>query len=790
MRFLSLIDKLRRKNYSPQIIYIRLKKYFTLKRLRNIFASIIVIVIIFNFLFPLPDNIKYSKVIYSDNKTLLAAYLSSDDKWRLKTEADEVSPYLIKALIEKEDNWFYYHPGINPVSVIRAFFQNIISGERVSGASTITMQLARMLDPSERNYFNKIKEMLRAMQLELNYSKNEILGMYISLLPYGGNVEGVKAASYIYFNRPPSKLSLSQSVVLTIIPNNPNNLRIDRNIKNLVKSRNRWITKFKKGGIFESSILDDAREEPLTSIRYSIPVNAPHFSQVVAERYSGDNIYTTLNYNKQKIAEKLLMNYVQRIKNRGISNGAVLVINNKNNAVTAYCGSADFNDNSALGQVNGVIALRSPGSTLKPLLFARAMDIGILTPKMIIPDVPTDFNGYQPENFDMKYNGPVTAEYALLNSLNIPSVKLLKDTGLDRFLEMLIKTGFTDVQKRKNKLGLSVILGGCGVRLEQLATAYSAFAHRGIKKKLNYLKNETKNDDSQINIFSEESAYIISSILNSNQRPDYPAEFLEYTKLPKIAWKTGTSYGKRDAWAVGYNPDYTIAVWLGNFNGKGAPELTGADIAVPLLFELFNSIDYNPKKKWFRKPENVYTREVCAKSGLLPGELCGQLVTDYFIENTSHNSICELEKSVYTDSSETIQYCPSCLPETGYKKSVYAFYEPEVTLWYYNNNINIKLPPPHNPECQVRKSGKGPKILSPLEDYEYLIEENSGQQILLQAASEPSVKCHFWYLNNRYYGKTKPGEKLFFKPAEGKCKIVCLDDAGRSREVTVTIRIY
>lgn len=742
----------------------------------------------FNKLFPIPLEINYSKVIYSNNNTMLAAYLTKDDKWRLYTKIEEVSPELLKAIIEKEDKWFYWHPGINPIAIGRAFLQNIYSGKRVSGASTISMQVVRMLEPSERTYFNKIKEIFRAMQLELVCSKREILELYLSLLPYGGNVEGVKAASYIYFDRSPDKLNLSQSIILTIIPNNPNNLRIDKNNTNLIKNRNKWIDYYLAKKKFSKNDLNDAREESVNSARYSINISAPHFSNFIKSKYKNTEIFTTLDISKQLIAEKLLSNYIEKVKIKGISNGAVLVVNNKDNSVEVYCGSENYYNNINSGQVNAINAIRSPGSALKPFLYSHAFDIGILTPKMIIYDIPTDFSGYEPENFDLVFNGPVTVDFALKNSLNIPAVKLLENIGLSNFIDLLNKGGFYDIVKMKNKLGLSMILGGCGVRMEQLTRLYTALARNGNLYKLKYLKDDA--NDNYVKVFSPDAAFLTSAILSSNQRPDFPADFINYTKLPRVAWKTGTSYGKRDAWAVGYNPDYTIAVWMGNFDGKGANELTGANIAVPLLFELFNAINYNANTEWFKMPDNTFEREVCSETGLLPSENCVHLTKDYYIENISLNKKCELKKTIYTDLSEKIQYCPSCLPESGYKKVNYPFYEPELTLWYLKNKIDIKTPPAHNPDCNIIKSGKAPIIVSPVSDYEYFIEKDTDQQIMLQAASEPSVKYHYWYIDNKFIAKTKAGESHFYIPKKGNNNISCMDDLGRVKAISVKVVYY
>lgn len=753
-----------------------------------ILFGIFLLIFTLDYIFPLRINKSYSKVIAAKDGSLLTAYLSKDDKWRMQTKLDEVSPDLIKAIINKEDKWFYWHFGVNPVAVVRALFSNIIKGERVSGASTITMQVARLLNPKNRTYANKFIEMFRALQLEIHFSKKEILEMYISLLPFGGNIEGIKAASYFYFNRPPSKLSLAQVITLMVIPNDPNNLRIDLYTQKTIKKRDDWIRKFKKEKLFSSSALNDALNESLNSNRYERKFIAPHFCNYINANYRGSDIRTTIVPAIQQKAEVLLYNYINRAKTKEITNGAVLIIDNRNLSVAGYCGSADYYDVISSGQVNGVTSVRSPGSTLKPALYAYAFNQGILTPKMKLNDIPTDFGGYDPENYDLKFRGDVTAELALMNSLNVPAVRLLQEVGFNDFLKFLSRGGFKEIESQKNVLGLSTILGGCGVTLEELTRFYSCFAKGGNLYHLNYLfKKENKKNTK---LLSEGSAFLIADILSNNYRPDFPNDLLDLTRLPKIAWKTGTSYGKRDAWAVGFNPRYTIGVWIGNFNGKGSPYLSGSEMAVPLLFDLFNSIDIGPDKSWFKKPGKVLSRQVCAEIGLLPTKNCSHLVQDYYIANCSLNKYCDLYKEVYVNLSGTIEYCPGCLPKSGYKKEYYPFYDPQLKLWYMQNNIAFKKVPPHNPDCQVKFGGKGPLITSPSKDYEYFIEENSGQEILLQAACGSGIKEIYWYIDDKYYKKSSPGNNLFFKPREGRTKITCLDDKGRDANVLIKVKFY
>ncbi|MBT8387175.1 MAG: transglycosylase domain-containing protein, partial [Ignavibacteria bacterium] len=340
----------------------------------KIVFTILMLFVVLDWLFPLPEQKEYSKEILANDGTLLTAYLTDDDKWRLKTELREVSTELINSIIEKEDSWFNWHFGVNLFSIVRALYKNLTRDDKISGASTITMQVARLLEPKDRTYWNKIIEVFRAFQLELRYSKKEILEIYLSLLPFGGNIEGVKSASYIYFDRPPDKLSLAQSILLAVIPNDPNSLRLDRSNDEILEKRNYWITKFKNDNLFAQLDLADALEEPVETNRFEIPTLAPHFCYFVKERINKNKIKTKLDLSIQQTVENLLFRHVKRIFYKGITNGAVLIVDNKNSSVVGYCGSADFYDEGSFGQVNGVTAIRSPGSTLKAALYASAFD--------------------------------------------------------------------------------------------------------------------------------------------------------------------------------------------------------------------------------------------------------------------------------------------------------------------------------------------------------------------------------------------------------------------------------
>ncbi|MGB0840444.1 MAG: penicillin-binding protein 1C, partial [Chitinophagales bacterium] len=688
--------------------------------------------------FKLKIETDYSTIVTSDDQNILYAFLNKDDRWRMKTDLNEITPELTKAILFKEDKYFYYHFGINPFAIIRAFFNNITKKERTSGASTITMQVARMLNPKPRTYTNKLLEMFHAFQLEWTYTKKEILQLYINLIPYGGNIEGVKSAAVLYFDKAPNHLSLAEVTTLAIIPNRPTSLRLGHNNETIRKVRNKWLNRFKSAQLFPQDIIEDALQEPLEVKRLAAPRIAPHFSLKMKQRHPHkDVIKTNLNLNKQLITSKLVHNYVQRLYYKRITNAAVLVINNQTQEVEAYVGSADFNNRKTSGQVDGIQAIRSPGSTLKPYLYGLAFDKGLLTFKTTISDVPVNFTGYSPVNYSGNYEGMVSIEHALSNSLNIPAVKVANQMGVDYFIHQLSLAGFEQIQADQNKLGLSVVLGGCGATLEELTQLYSSFAHQGQYQSFAWLASDTSTTTTTI--LSPAAAHVVTETLTQLTRPDLPKNYTSSKNLPKVAWKTGTSYGRRDAWSIGYNSNYTIGVWVGNFSGEGVPELTGADIATPLLFDIFNTIDYAPQKDWFIAPKSLSIRWVCSATGLPPSDYCEDQIMEDFLPLVSPTKKCSHLQKIWLSADEKFSYCTSCLPANGYKKKHFPNLSPEIITFYEQAHIHYDKPPPHNPKCERIFSGQAPEITSPVANLDYLIDPTDNTQLMLTANTTGDV---------------------------------------------------
>lgn len=755
------------------------------KRLGIGFLGLLVLFFLLNWIFPVPDKVEYSTIITDNKGEVINAYLTNDQKWRMKTELDEISPLLQKTIIAKEDKHFYFHPGVNPFAVARAFFNNLFKMRRTSGASTITMQVAKSLEPGKRNIFSKIREMFRAFQLELKYSKKEILQLYLNLVPYGGNIEGVKAASILYFKKNPNHLSLAEITALSIIPNNPSSLVVGKHNDRIIKERNGWLKKFADNKVFTGKEIEDALAEPMNATRGTVPHFVPHLSYKL-KKQGGDILNTNIDLNTQLKTEKLVEDYIRTQRLKNIKNAAVVIIDNKTHKVITYVGSSNFFDTTDGGQVNGANAVRQPGSTLKPLLYAMCFDEGLLTPKTVMTDVSVNYEGYAPENYDEKFNGYVTVEKALEHSLNIPAVKGLRLLGHEKMIQKLSNCNFKQIQKDRRKLGLSLILGGCGTTLEELTGLFSSFANDGIFISPSYIQNDTIH--SKVRVISPAANYMTNEILSKINRPDFPLNWATTEKMPKIAWKTGTSYGRKDAWSIGYNKNYTVGVWTGNFSGVGVADLSGANIATPLLFKIFNTIDYDSDEAWFSQPQDCDIRQVCSETGLTPSEHCSSLVTDYFIPLISPTKVCDNWQEVMINASEIISYCKSCMPEFGYKKKWYKVVPPDMQSWFEENRIAYQKIPPHNPDCELIFKGSAPSITSPVNGTEYLLNKKDPEPLQLICKTANDVSKVYWYINNKFYKSSNAGEKQFFVPEEGPVKISCTDDKGRNRDIKISVK--
>ncbi len=749
------------------------------------FSVFLLFLIIADLTFPPLTPASYSTVVLDKDGQILSAYLNKDDIWRIKTTRDEVSPYFLKAIVNKEDKYFYYHPGVNLVSVVKAVFNNVISEKKPVGASTITMQVVRMLQPKKRTYAAKATEVLRAIQLELHFSKREILEMYLNLIPYGSNIEGIKTASLLYLQKHPSRLSPAEATLLSVVPNHPQLLKSARNTPELAKYNLRWLNFYARKGIFTEKETKIARSEQVIIKRTALPRLAPHFCNRLKSDDASPYIQTPINLGLQQFVQESVTSYLNKLKSLGLQNAMAMVVDNRTMEVVAYCGSAGYADNPDGGQVDGIQAVRSPGSTLKPFLYGLAVQKGLLSSKTILYDVPSDFDGYTPKNFTDTYQGQISMRDALQLSLNIPAVSLLQEYGVKKYIDDLKRAGFSSVKANEDKLGLSMILGGCGVKMEELVKLYAALANYGNLREPVFYSNQSSKKSQAL--MDSSAAYIISNILSGIQRPDFPNNFEFTYKLPKIAWKTGTSFGKRDAWAIGYNPNYTVGVWLGNFKGTGVPQLSGAEVATPLLFSLFNQIDQKPAA-WYKMPGSLMIKEVCSLTGLPRNSFCETIQYDEFIDKVHYKKKCNHLQSVWVNPAGTFSYCNACLDRSAAVLEKYPYYPPKYLEFLQNNGLPYVRIPPHNPACQLMSRSGELAITSPRNGGSYFVQGN--EELELKAATGNTEEEIIWYHNNRYLGKRMMSKSLFIKPDIGKNTVTCTDKRGKSVSVSFEVKAF
>ena len=819
---------------------------------------IILLFVIANWCFPLPKTRLHpppSYIVLDRNGEWLRAFLADDGMWRFRKEVSSnqspvirletgnwkletgnypVSPLLHQAMLTAEDRWFYYHCGINPVSIVTALYDNIKAGEVVRGGSTITMQLARLMEPKARNIPNKLIEMFRALQLELTYSKSEILNFYFNMLPYGGNIVGTGAASRLYFNKPQHAISLGEAALLAAIPNAPERLRPDRFPENARRARAKILNRLLERRQISEEQWREASREPIPTKRHILPFKAPHLSRTLVngkrwntEASADGRIYTTIDAKVQKRASRILSEYLSasaagRVGSQfhTASTGAIVVMDTETRQVLAMVGSHDFFDQQASGQVNGALAPRSPGSTLKPFVYALAIEQGLITPETLLFDVPVNYAGYEPVNYDGTYNGYVSARQALAASLNVPAVNLsarLKDVTLHAFLK---QAGISTLAREK-KYGLSMVLGGCEVNLLELTTLYAGLANMGefapyqivTSYQLPVNREETLEESNTSltghwtldtgnwpkRLLRKETSFIITEMLTTSQLPENtvknPEAFESTMNLPKIAWKTGTSYGHRDAWCIGYSPKLTIGVWLGNFDGKGAPMLSGVDTATPILFALFTALTGQDTHRWYTTPEQLKTREVCALTGVPPSPHCPTRKSDVYIPGISSVKTCTIHKQVYVDIVTGYSLCSHCrhLPPTGGNSTVaiqnpaeteiFEEWPAEAATWLTKNGFAVPVLPEHNPLCTGTVAGTAPVILSPAEDTVYYIRDGipiENQKIQLSASTSNRTQQLFWFLDGELIFKGDAEQSYWLTPVKGKHVITCVDAEGRS----------
>ncbi|BCT94022.1 penicillin-binding protein 1C [Lysobacter helvus] len=575
---------------------------------------------------PLPDTRGEGAVVLARDGTPLRAFADRDGVWRDPTTLEGVSPMYLQALTTYEDRWFWKHAGINPFALARAGWQWARHGRVVSGGSTLTMQVARILEPPAngrtRSPWAKLRQMGRALQLEAHLSKREILTLYLDRAPFGGTVQGVQAASWAYLGKPASQLSHAEAALLTVLPQSPSRLRPDREPERARIARDKVLARMASSGTWSAEDVRDARMEPVVARSLEPPVHAALLAQRLrAESPNAARLRSTLDGDLQRMLEDRVARYFSDLPER--TSAALLVVDNASLEARAYVGSVTFGDAARLGHVDMVKAWRSPGSTLKPFLYGLAIDDGLIHSESLLIDAPQSFGDYRPGNFDMAFNGPVSASEALRLSLNVPAVDLLDRVGPSRFAARLENAGIALKWPDGAKPNLSMILGGTGARLEDLVGAYAALNRDGIAGRVRYRADAPRVDR---RLLSPGAAWIVRQILEDHPRPGTAADTFANGSRMRVAWKTGTSYGYRDAWALGSTRRYTVGVWVGRPDGTPMPGQYGAMTALPLLFETIDSLPTTPGDTMPRPPPaNVAQVDVCWPLGIAPDPDAPQL---------------------------------------------------------------------------------------------------------------------------------------------------------------------
>lgn len=740
----------------------RLKKFviFIITLFLLLFIYLIKIYISYN---PkeLVENINYSQVVLDRRGVILSVFLNDKEEFHLKYDG-EIPETLKTAVINYEDKKFYSHLGVDYPRIVKSFFNNLFGGKKM-GASTISMQVVKALEPAKRTYFNKLIEIVKAYKLENEFSKEEILKIYLNNAPYGSNIVGYSTAIKMYFNKNVNDLSYAEASLLAVLPNSPGILNLKKNNDKLEAKRNRLLKTLLDRNLIDERQYKFSLLEKFPTKIYYYDKKAPQFSIFLKNKYKDKIIKSTLDYKLQKKMEQIVFEYSSSMKNIGINNAAVLVLNNKTKEVLAYVASQDFNDKKNNGEIDGLQAKRAPASLLKPFLFALSIDEGLIVPDSIYPDVPIYFGNFYPKNSNNKFTGMVRIEEALTKSLNIPFVKLLSDYGVDKFYYFL-EDNDKYPESSFDKFGLSLILGTREMRAVDIAKLYMGLANYGEISDLKYVLDEEQPKTHKG--FSKGASYITLDTLTRVVRPGN--ENL-YTRERPISWKTGTSYGMKDAWSVGVSPDYTVLVWLGNFNQKPIFSLSGVETAGNLLFRIFNVVDLHSKT--FEKPVNDLKEieidektgyrkfyEVESKKVLYPKDAKLLRISPYY-------------KKIFVDENNIEIDSRNSNFDKRIEKIVIE-YPIEVANYYFLNGV---------------KENKSVKIAYPSQDLKIFVPRDfDGYKKISVKLYNPNNEFVYWYINESYIGFSNESEK-FLELDAGEHKLTIVTEDGKTDEVKFKI---
>lgn len=751
----------------------------------------------------LPERLELedSKVVEYSNGKAAYVFLSEDDKLRIAPELDRVDPDFIEALIALEDKRFYYHPGVDPIAVFRALATNTFKGRRVSGASTITMQLVRLLEPRPRTYFSKLVEVFRAVQLELNLSKDEILLHYLRFAPYGRNIEGIEAASYSYFGASAKNLTAAQRATLLAVPQSPNRrYPSPENIRRLEFARNAIAERLLAEGLLERTvgheILSDAdalaqiTRESVPGALQDIPREMPHLAQWLTARHpERARLQTHIDLGVQHAAQDIAARWGEAARSRGISHGGILVVEHATGEIKAAVGNLSYDRSEPGSHIAFFDVVRSPGSVLKPFIFAMAIDEGIAHPRMLVEDIPSEARAWQPQNFDDEFDGLVRLDHALSRSLNMPFIHLLNTLSVPEFLATLRRMEAKHLEDDPGYYGLSAAVGGVDVTALEILGMFSTLAQNGTYKPVRLIEDERTNPDSW-RVFSDEAAWLTRRTLEVRDRPDAVDRRLFNPHAGRIHWKTGTSFGNRDAWAAGSGRNYTALVWFGNLDHRPNHALVGAERAGPVLFDVLEAIEFGELEA-DPEPEGMTEVEVCSYSGHIPTKACGSRTTARAPRRSVPSTRCPFHTRIDVDRETGLALTPHCRGDKSYRSESFVVWPARLRRYVDARMRARSRVPDLHPDCKSLPRGSAPIIVSPPHSHRLVLMKgraSESQQIPLEAEASFAAERLDWFVNGELVGSAAAQDSVWWTPQPGVHEIVVSDAAGRSAKRTLEVR--
>jgi penicillin-binding protein 1C len=727
---------------------------------------------------PLSALAPSSRSVHAANGDLLRLTLASDQQYRLWTPLQEISDPMQRAIILYEDRWFHWHPGVNPWALLRAALATA-TGERRIGGSTITMQVARRMHALDtRSIAGKLQQILAALWLELRYSKRDILEAYLNYAPFGGNIEGIGAASRVYLGKSAQSLNVAEALNLAVIPQNPRKrlgpdgagMQSDALREARARLAAEWAGQFSQ----DTRFADDNALQISFGSRSKLPFRAPHLVDFMLRESSERVVHSSIDLAQQAVLERVLGDYVKSSAGAGIHNASALLVDASTMQVKALVGSADYHNEAIAGQVNGVFGKRSPGSTLKPFIYGMALDQGLIHSASILKDAPRSYGAFSPENFDGRFSGPLSAQEALIRSRNVPAVELASHLSRPSLYDFLKLAGVRKMASESH-YGLALVLGGGEVTMAELAQLYAMLANGGKWQELRYVNANPAQTLKPLTLLSPAAAYITLDMLRQTPRPDTFAP-----ARPAVAWKTGTSWGFRDAWTAGVFGRHVLVVWIGNFDGAGNPAFIGIDAAAPLFMRMVDALRaerLDPGETAFIQPADLQRIEVCSASGDLPNDACRVRSQAWFIAGKSPIRVSTLHRSVLIDTRSGKL---ACQPGPFTRAEIFEYWPSDMAAVFQRAGMPLRQPPPG--ACGNEPDTQGaPSIVSPLRGVVHMRRLSGVEPVLLRAEAAATSSRLLWFVDNALIGNSKPGEPLEWTPPQaGKYLLRVVDSQGRS----------